>query len=239
MTSPLIGITTTHITLHSPLPSAGISEAYIRAVRRAGGTPVLIPPGLKGLELETLRSRLDGILLTGGADINPALFNGKPHPRVYEVDSERDEVEIALVHLAAKTNWPFMGICRGIQVINVALGGSLYTDIADQRPGALRHDFFPKFPRNKLAHEVKVESESRLAKILGTAAIQTNSLHHQAIEQLALSLLPVAYAPDGLVEAVELPGHIFGLAVQWHPEWLQEDQAMRNLFTALVDAART
>jgi putative glutamine amidotransferase len=238
MTSPLIGITTTHIILKSPLPSAGISEAYIQAVRRAGGTPVLIPPGLKGAELETLRSRLDGILLTGGSDVDPARYNGLPHPRVYGVDRERDTLEIDIVRMAADSAWPFLGICRGIQVINVALGGTLYTDIHDQRPEAQRHDWFPRFRRDRLAHTVKVDPGSRLGKILGAASVQTNSLHHQAVAQVAAPLRQVASAPDGIVEAVELPGHPFGVAVQWHPEWLQDNPQMRSLFTALVDAAR-
>ena len=138
MNSPLIGITTSHIKLSSPVPSAGVSETYIQSVRRAGATPVLIPPGLKGAELETLRTRLDGVLFTGGGDIDPQLFAGRPHARVYDIDPERDSLEIDLVRMAAQSDWPFMGICRGIQVINVALGGTLYTHIADQLPGALK-----------------------------------------------------------------------------------------------------
>jgi putative glutamine amidotransferase len=234
MTSPLIGITTTHIKNQSPLPTSGISEAYIRSVRDAGGIPLLIPSGLEGQDLDLLRQRLDGILFTGGGDIDPAYFNGRPHARVYGIIPERDQTEIALVRLAAESRWPFMGICRGIQVINVALGGSLYTHIEGQLPGALKHD---RTRRSLLVHSVEVQPETRLARILGKTSVQTNSLHHQGISQVAPPLSVTGRASDGLVEAVELPGNPFGLAVQWHPEWLPEMEEMRHLFEAFVQAA--
>ena len=235
MTSPLIGITTTHFPQLSSLPASGISEAYIRAVHAAGGLPLLIPSGLSSEELQSLCSRLGGILFTGGGDIDPAYFNGMRHERVYDIIPERDETEIGLVRLAADTNLPFMGICRGIQVINVALGGTLYTHIADQLPGALKHDFKE---RTYLAHPIQVKHGTRLSTILDAANIQANSLHHQGVDRVAECLAPVAWAPDGLVEGVELTGHPFGLAVQWHPEWLQDMQAMKNLFTVFVNSAR-
>ncbi len=232
---PLIGITTTHYQQKDPLPGSGVSEAYIRAVHEAGGLPLLIPSGIRVDELETLASRLDGILFTGGGDIDPHYFNGRPHNRVYNIIPERDETELNLVRLAGETGLPFFGICRGIQVINVALGGTLYTDIDDQLPGALKHDFKE---RKYLAHPVQVQAGSILANVLGMTGVQANSLHHQGLENVASPLTPVAWATDGLVEAVEKPGHPFGLAVQWHPEWLQEMPEMRNLFTAFVAAAR-
>ena len=235
MTSPLIGITTTHIPQKQPLPSSGVSEAYIRAVHAAGGLPLLIPSGLSAEELQVLSARVDGILFTGGGDIDPVYFNGMPHARVYNIIPERDETEIGLVRLAAEVNLPFMGICRGIQVINVALGGTLYTDIADQLPGALKHDFTEKV---YLAHSIQVKPGTRLSAILGATRIQATSLHHQGVGQVAERLAPVAWAPDGLVEAVELADHPFGLAVQWHPEWLQDMKEMRNLFKAFIESAR-
>ncbi len=235
MTPPFIGITTTHYPQPVPLPGSGVSEAYIRAVHNAGGLPLLIPSGLAVDELETLLTRIDGILFTGGGDIDPEYFNGMPHDRVYNIIRERDETEFALVHLAVEARLPFLGICRGIQVVNVALGGTLYTHIADQLPGALKHDFTR---RKYLAHPVRVEASSNLAAILGAAGIQANSLHHQGLEKVAEGLVSVGWAPDGMVEAVERPGHPFGLAVQWHPEWLQEKKEMRNLFTAFIAAAR-
>ncbi len=238
MPAPLIGLTSNF----SP-PSEGklgtitIGEAYIQAVLRAGGLPVVIPVGLSESETEALFSRLDGILLTGGGDIHPDLFQGAPHPRVYGIDERRDQLEIRLVQLAADRGKPFLGICRGIQVINVALGGTLYTDIGGQMAGASRHDYYPDIPRGFLAHAVSVAPGSRLAGCLGGEHFEVNSLHHQGIERLASGLVAVAHAPDSLVEGVELPGHPFGLGVQWHPEWLQEHASQRQLFQGLVQAA--
>jgi putative glutamine amidotransferase len=235
MNHPLIGITTNHIKQPSPLPASGVSEAYIQAVHHAGGIPLLIPSGLRADEIQELRKHLDGILFTGGGDIEPGLFNGSPHPKVYGIIPERDQTEINLVRLAAASSWPFLGICRGIQVINVALGGTLYTHIPDQLEGALKHDYEE---RDRLVHGVQVDANSRLARILGASEVQTNSLHHQGIAQVAPTLEATGHSADGLVEAAELRGHPFGVCVQWHPEWLQEHKEMRALFEALVEAAK-
>jgi putative glutamine amidotransferase len=237
MTPPLIGITTSHFTTTTPLLADGVNEAYIKAVQRAGGLPVLIPLVLTEVQLDDLASRLDGLLFTGGGDIDPARYDGLAHVAVYDIDQPRDDTEIYLVQRASRTGQPFLGICRGIQVINVALGGSLYSHIADQKADALKHDYYPGYPRGHHAHPVQVSADSRLAQILGTAQVEVNSLHHQGLENIAPSLKVTAYAPDQLVEAVELAGHPFGLGVQWHPEWLQEAPEMRALFSALVGAA--
>ena len=138
---------------------------------------------------------------------------------------------------AVRQGVPFLGICPGLQLINVGLGGTLYADIAAQRPGALRHDYYPDYPRDYLAHAVEIRTGSRLAGILGDARVEVNSLHHQGIDRLAPGLTSVASAPDEIVEAVELPEHRFGLAVQWHPEWLGEHAPMRALFQDFVRAA--
>ena len=215
-----------------------LGEVYVQAVLRAGGAPLLLPPVGK-LPLETVLPRLDGLVLTGGGDIDPILFAGKPHPNVYGIDPERDEMEIALVNAAVRLGLPFLAICRGIQVVNVALGGTLYTDISDQLPGALAHPWQKGAPHDYFPHTVNVEMGSRLAKLLGTTAqVQVNSLHHQGIQRLADGLVCTATAPDGLIEAVEVTGHPFGLAVQWHPEWLPEVAPMQRLFQGLVAAAR-
>ena len=214
-----------------------IPEAYIRAVMRAGGLPVIIPETVSPAEFEGLRQRLDGLLLTGGADVDPARFNGKPNPKVYGIDAQRDEVEINLARLAASTGWPFLGICRGIQVINVALGGTLFTDIADQLPGALKHDYDSDTERALEAHTVELETGSTLARILGGHTVRVNSLHHQGIQDIATGLRPIGIAPDHLVEAVELPVHPFGLGVQWHPEAMPDSPQMQALFRAFVEAA--
>jgi putative glutamine amidotransferase len=206
-------------------------------VARAGAIPVLIPLGLPEDDLNQLLSSLDGVLFTGGGDIDPALYGGVPHATVHEIDPDRDQMEIHLVRRAVERGGPFLGICRGLQVINVALGGSLYTHIQDQHPNALKHDFFPGHPRNFLAHPIKVDEGTTLAGILDQPVVQVNSLHHQGIHRLAPSLTPSAYAPDGLTEAIELRSHPFGLAVQWHPEWLQDQDEMRALFEAFVQAS--
>lgn len=238
MNQPLIGVTTyrSHSS-SSAVPTICAPESYLKAVRAAGGTPLLIPVDLSNAELDELLPRLDGILFPGGGDIDPALFAGRPHAEVYGIDPDRDRIELHLTRRAAEIQKPFFGICRGIQVINVAIGGSLYTHIADQHPNALRHDWYPNVPREYLAHPVQVASDSLLAGVLGQTAVETNSLHHQGVDRVAPGLKAVAWAPDGLVEAVELPGHPFGLGVQWHPENLQVYGEMRALFQKFILAA--
>jgi putative glutamine amidotransferase len=236
--APLIGITSSHTSTNGVLPVFGVSASYLKAVADAGGLPVIIPLVLSNAQLDELLARLDGVLFPGGGDIDPALFNGQPHAEVYGIEPERDRVELHLAQRAAEQNKPFFGICRGIQVINVALGGTLYTHITDQHPQALRHAWYPNFPREHLAHTVRVQGGTHLAAALGKTAVETNSLHHQGVEQTAPALTPVAWAPDGLVEAVELPNHRFGLGVQWHPENLQAYAEMRGLFQSFVNAAR-
>jgi putative glutamine amidotransferase len=238
MSTPLIGITTQRTTNKGTIPVVGSPESYIQAVQNAGGLPLLIPLDLKTSELSEVFNHLDGVLFHGGGDIDPVYFHGPYHTEVYGIDPDRDRVELQLVHQAAEAGKPFLGICRGIQVINVALGGTLYTHIHDQRPNALRHDWYPDIPRDFLAHPIQVQEDSSLSRILGKTTVETNSLHHQGIDKTAPGLTPVAWAPDGIIEAVELAGHRFGLGVQWHPENLQAYPEMRALFQALVNASR-
>lgn len=235
MPKPIIGVTTFG-GQREERPYVMLSAHYVHAIRAAGGIPLLIPNQLEQAEMQEALPRLGGILFTGGGDIRAELFNGAPHPKVDEVDDARDALELPLLRRVAEDGKPFLGICRGLQVTNVALGGTLYTHIADQRPGALRHDLYPNIPRDTLAHEVRIEQDSRMGEIVGTPVLHVNSLHHQGIKDLAPALKPVACAPDGLIEAVELPGHPFGLAVQWHPEWLTSQPEMRNLFRRFVEA---
>ena len=239
MSLALIGITC-GLKTQTGKSNVSIPEAYMQAVFKAGGLPVIIPETVSTAELDGLRQRLDGLLLTGGADVDPLRYNGKPHPKVYGIDEQRDEVEINLAQLAASTGWPFLGICRGIQVINVALGGTLFTDIEDQMPDALKHDYNSITERDFEAHPVQLEADSTLARTLssvGGLSVMVNSLHHQGIQKIAADLRPIAVAPDHLVEAVELPGHPFGLGVQWHPEAMPDSPQMQALFRAFVDAA--
>ncbi len=236
MTPPLIGIT-----LHSHTdPDRADLDLLInliaQGVERAGGLPIFIPFGLSAETLQALHARLDGVLFSGGGDVDPSLYALERHPAMGGVDAERDRVEIALARWAVDERKPFFGICRGSQVINVALGGSLYRDLSEAA-GAGRHSFAPEFPHGFLAHAIKVEEDSRLAEILGRPVLAVNSMHHQALRQVAPGLRVTAYAPDGMVEAVELPEHPFGLAVQWHPECLPDAPEMRRLFEAFVEAA--
>ena len=232
---PLIGITARQTTNESGLPVVQILRAYVTAIVDAGGAPILIPPDLPEDGWRSLFARLDGVLFSGGADIDPEYFDGQPHHTV-EVEAERDAIELPLLQAAVEGDKPFLGICRGLQVMNVALGGTLYTHILDQLPNALQHDQHDK-PRTTLTHPVRVEEGTRLAEMLGEPLMQVNSLHHQGIKDLAPSLRPTAYSPDGLIEGIELPGHKFAVAVQWHPEWMTDSAAMRKLFKSFVEAA--
>lgn len=238
MHTPLIGITTYQSTNQYGHPITAIGQYYIRAVSQAGGLAVLIPSGLSEDQLTALTARLDGIIFSGGGDIDPASYGAESTPEVKLVNPERDRAEFQMVHEAIDTNLPFLGICRGLQVINVTLGGTLYTHILTQHPQELEHAYYPDWPRDHLAHSVRVKNGSRLAEILGTDEVKTNSLHHQGIRVLSPELQPTAWAPDELIEAVELPNHPFGLGVQWHPEWLPAHAPMRALFSAFVEAAR-
>jgi putative glutamine amidotransferase len=237
MSVPVIGVSTSRNATQVGFSTLYTAEAYVQALVQAGACPLLIPNGLPDDLLRACFSRLDGLLLTGGGDIDPVYYGAENHPKVTNVDPDRDRVELYLLGQAVQQGAPFLGICRGFQVVNVALGGALYADIAAQRPNALKHDFFEDWPRDHLAHEVQLRAGSRLAKILGEPVLWVNSLHHQGALDLAPGLQATAFAPDGLVEAVELPKHSFGLAVQWHPEWLTAYPPMRALFRAFVEAA--
>ena len=237
MSLPLIGLTTYRFKNQYGAAQLAINEAYTAALSSAGAIPVLIPLGLPDEALTALLERLDGVLFTGGGDVHPERYGSQPHPLVDGVDSDRDRVEIHLLEQTVNAGLPFLGICRGLQVINVALGGTLYEDILDQRPNALRHQWFPEMARDHLAHPVQIESDSRLAAILDHADVRVNSLHHQGILRLADGLKATAHAPDGVIEAFELKDHPFGLAVQWHPEALQAHAPMRQIFRQFVLAA--
>jgi len=233
---PLIGITTNRSQNGYGQPTVMLMQSYVNAVIQAGGVPVLIPSLITEDGWNVAYSRLDGILFSGGGDISLQHFPGESHPRIDDVDPSRDSIELNFVNTAASDGKPFLGICRGCQVVNVALGGTLFTHIPDQLTNALDHDY-PGNKRTILVHEVKIEEGTRLAEIYGEPIIKVNSLHHQGLKDIAPSLRVTGYSSDGLVEAVELPDHPFGLAVQWHPEWLTEQESTRNLFRKFVEAA--
>jgi putative glutamine amidotransferase len=153
------------------------------------------------------------------------------------VDSDQDELDISLTQWSAEQGKPFFGICRGIQAINVALGGGLYTDIADQLQGALKHPCYPEYARDYLAHSVMIKVNTHLVAITGQTQMMVNSLHHQGIKDLSPDLTLSAMSPDGLVEGVESMFHPFFLGVQWHPECLPESAPNQALFSAFIRAA--
>lgn len=236
--SPIIALTANRSTNASGSSAYEVKEAYIRSVIGAGGLPVLLPTCRDLAGQADLLAGVDGVVLTGGGDVDPQFFTGGQHGRVSGVDQGRDLFEIALVRHLVQSGMPFLGICRGIQVVNVALGGDLVLDIADELPSAHKHDYFtPKYAADRLSHSVVVEKGSSLAKISGFGRLEVNSRHHQAIKQLAPGLKVSAFSDDGIIEAVELPTHPFGIAVQWHPENLQADPRMKALFAALVNAS--
>lgn len=231
MGSPVIGITTyprdEHGRFHLPAD-------YVEAVRRAGGIPWLIAPGEE--RWREVLERIDALLLTGGGDIGPALYGGRPHATIYGTDRGRDETEIALARLAVETHKPTLGICRGCQVVNVALGGTLIEHLPDEVGERVPHR--GDEPRTSTFHRVDVEAGSRLAEIVGPRPEPASS-HHQAIRRVAPGLAVVARAGDGTIEAVEMRGHPFFVAVQWHPEeTAAQDGNQQRLFDALVEAAR-
>ena len=233
---PLIGITTNQSTNVHGFPTILLMQSYVNAVIQAGGVPVLIPSLIAEDGWDAVYARLDGILFSGGGDIGMEYSPGEPHPRIDDVDGQRDSLELKMVQAAVSDGKPFLGICRGCQVINVALGGTLYTHIPDQLPNALDHTY-PGNMRRVLVHEVKIEEGTRVAEILGDPIVKVNSLHHQGLKDIPPPIRAAGHASDGLVEAIELPEHPFGLAVQWHPEWLTDQEPTRNLFRKFVEAS--
>jgi len=220
------------------VPRYYMKRTYCDAVQRAGGSPVLIPFLDDEQALLDLYARLDGLLLSGGGDISPRYFEQTRMAKLIEVDAPRDCTELLLARWAVRDNLPLLGICRGLQMLNVALGGTLYQDLGTQLPGAGRHRFAPGFARNYLSHEVRVVGDTLLASIVGTGRIPVNSFHHQAVHVVASRLRIAASAPDEVIEALEDPASRFVLGVQWHPEDLMaEDPRMLHLFEAFVAAA--
>jgi len=234
---PLVGVTTS-ITVGQTPERAYVNSAYLHAVQQAGGVPVLLPPQLSKASLERLVRGLDALLLTGGGDVDPATFGEAPHPTLYEVAPARDALETQVTLIALEKKTPLLAICRGIQVLNVALGGSLHQDVATEPGTQIQHS--QKEAREQTTHKVTVTPRSRLGRVLGAEDIEVNSFHHQVIKSLGRGLVPVAWAPDKLVEGVELDDDSqFVLGVQWHPEHLVgSSEPARRLFSALVTAAR-
>jgi putative glutamine amidotransferase len=243
---PVVGIPTQTLQslggVPADIPASWVmSQRYILTLTAAGAIPWLIPL----VDEDTLRGIYDGldaVFLPGGADIDPATYGSDPHPLCDKTDRERDRVEVALAKWSLDEEKPVLGVCRGMQLINVAAGGSLYQDIAEELPGALKHDYFPfsgqNFARDFLAHEVRVAEGTRLAQRMGAGPLRVNSMHHQGVRTLGHGLVSTAVAPDGLVEAIEGEGGGYLVAVQWHPEALTDNDARtRGIFADFIAAA--
>lgn len=208
---------------------------YMQGVERAGGLPVMLPLSGDAQALEQIAALCDGFLLTGGHDVSPELYGAQRLPACGACSTERDRMETALLRLAMRAGKPVLGICRGIQLINAALGGTLWQDLPSQRPSGVEHHQRP--PYDVPVHSVNVLPGTPLAALLGVSRLDVNSYHHQAIREISPELSPMALSEDGLVEAVWHPGQRFLWAVQWHPEFCRaDDPAAQAIFRAFVGA---
>lgn len=218
-------------------PLYGNNQSYVQAVLRAGGAPLLIPPGEPSV-YAAIAERLDGLLLSGGGDVDPRLYGEEPLPECQPPEVERDEMELFFARWALERRKPVLGICRGIQLLAIARGGSLYQDIPSQYDKPLRHNCAGE-ARNYVAHEVQIDPGSQFAAIVGKATDGVNSFHHQAVKAPGEGVRVVASAEDGIVEAAEMPDYPFVIAVQWHPEAMDDDhRTSQRLFAAFVAACR-
>lgn len=226
---------TTSIRREDDTNRVGLSTSYLQALKNAGLIPVLLPPVYDASTARATLERVDGLLLTGGGDVDPAFYGETERHEVRRLSRARDESEMALIEAAKVMRMPTLGICRGIQIVNVALGGTLVQDLSADWPGALAHDGETRADRT---HSVQLVPDSDVASALGTTELSVNSLHHQAIDRLGDGLRITGRAPDGVVEAAESTDpDWWALCVQWHPEDLVEDVQSpdRGIFAALAN----
>lgn len=234
MTKPIIGIGSDIQHVEGERDRAFAYTTYIDSLRRAGAVPVLIPPQPENAA--ELVETLDGILLAGGEDCDPALYGQERHPQVLEVmDERRQSNDLALAKVARERGIPTLGICLGLQMMNVAGGGTLVQDIDSQVETEIQH---ASQPEDRVRHDVMVKQGTKLASIVPAIELNVNSSHHQAIAQVADGLRITAHAPDGIVEGLEDPRHPFYVGVQWHPEDMAGEGSASTLFDAFVQAAR-
>jgi len=244
MQKPSIGIAVSHypVGTWSP-PIVGHRLAYIDSVLAAGGVPLLLPPVTAEYHevLDAYYEHLDGLMIPGGGDIDPSLYGSDRHPKTDNIIAARDYSELYLVRKAVADGKPVLGICRGIQVINVALGGTLIQDIPDATGAQAHNESATRENWHHMAHPMHLDADSQLARMLGTDVIPVNSLHHQALDTIGTGLRVVARSDDGIVEAIEGVDHNFIVAVQCHPETLQAtaDPRWQGMFQAFVERSRT
>jgi putative glutamine amidotransferase len=234
---PTIGVTTYGPSAASDgeLPTFSLPSHYVDAVVAAGGMPVLL--GASALAAEEVLAALDGLIVAGGGDIAPDVYGGRAHETIYSVNPARDSFELRLVRAALeRSDLPTLGICRGMQILNIALGGDLTPHLPDVYGDSVPHRLPPRVPTT---HSVRIERGGAFGEIFADAELPVCSWHHQAVQTLGRGLRAAAHAPDGVIEAVALESHPFVLGVQWHPEMqAAEDPRQLRLFQALVERAR-
>jgi len=226
---PIIGITTYG---RSEAGNFYLPDEYVDAVRIAGGIPVLLPPGES--HSDQVLHIIDGLIFTGGGDIDPALYSGREHPSIERIDHERDAFELELAKKVFSLNLPVLGVCRGFQMLVIATGGNLITHIPEAPDSNIFHRDENK---NTIEHSVQITQNSRLAKIIGSNEAPVKSKHHQAVKTIGDEWQIVAHSSDGIIESIEHKKHPWMIAVLWHPELAPEDKRQQRLFKALVDAA--
>lgn len=232
MQPPIIGITTSG---HAQTSSYCLPSSYAAAVKAAGGVAVLIPPGEPETSLVILQ-RIDGLIFSGGGDIDPAIYNGIKHPTVYNVDPERDRAEISLAQAALASDIPILGICRGLEVLAVATGGTLIPHLPDEYGEVVTHRAKQAL---SIQHAVDIIPDSQLAQIVGTTQVNVVSWHHQAVRTASSEWRVIGWATDGVIEALEHKHHPWAIALQWHPELSSSiDPLQHRIFEAFVAATR-
>ena len=225
---PLIGLTTYG---RKETGEYHLPAMYVDCVRRAGGVPVLVPPDAK--EAGDVCKRLDGFVLTGGGDINPKFYQGAHHAHSYNIDNERDEGAFRIAEVIFERKIPTLAICRGIQLLNIFLGGTLYEDIPESYGEKILHRLPPSVA---CKHKVEIMPGTKLESILGQLEIEIISWHHQALKDVAKDIVITAWSMDGVIEGIEINSHPWLIGVQWHPELsAEEDFLQQKLFNALIE----
>lgn len=234
--TPIIGLTC--YAYNDASPRSAVGQSYVDAVVAAGGAPVCIPLGLDEASLRAVYELLDGILLPGGDDVAPERYGQQPHPKLGAVDANRDDLELTLAAWAMRDDRPLLGICRGVQVLAVAAGGSLYQDLSAQLGIPDGHAGRGR-ARDALTHEIDIAPGSRLAEMVGPGAAAVNSFHHQAVRDVPPGFSVSARSSDGIIEGIESPGHHFIVGIQCHPEgiWQTTGPRFAALFREFVASA--
>ena len=228
---PVIGLSSSY---SADKKSYTVPESYVLAVERSGAVPLILPPTFDA-DIDAFFGLVDGLILTGGVDIDPQLYGENSIPLQGSIDPLRDSFEVELTKKALEKRMPIFAICRGVQMLNVAAGGSLYQDVNSQVKGSLKHR--QQAPTYYPSHKVRLEESSRLHGIFGKTSVGVNSFHHQAVKDVAPGFRATAWADDGLVEAIEWEGSEYILGVQWHPERMIDGEMMK-LFTAFTEALK-